>query len=95
MSSSEENDQNEEEGTISRHMNDVEWSTDHENILVEWADKAMCYRWLHGRANSSFSKKRINESVKIESLNLNTAKSTQNGNFSIRGAAPSCKNPRT
>ena len=57
MSSSEENDQNEEEGTISRHMNDVEWSTDHENILVEWADKAMCYRWLHGRANSSFSKK--------------------------------------
>ena len=57
MSSSEENDQNEEEGIISRHMNDVEWSTDHENILVEWADKAMCYRWLHGRANSSFSKK--------------------------------------
>ena len=57
MSSSEENDQNEEEDTISRHMNDVEWSTDHENILVEWADKAMCYRWLHGRANSSFSKK--------------------------------------
>ena len=38
-------------------MKDVEWSVDHENILVEWADKAMCYRWLHGKANSSFSKK--------------------------------------
>ena len=21
----------------------VEWTEDHENILVEWADKAMCY----------------------------------------------------
>ena len=31
-------------------MLDVEWSIDHENILVEWADKAMCYRWLHGKA---------------------------------------------
>jgi len=38
-------------------MKDVDWSVDHENILVEWADKAMCYRWLHGRANSSFSQK--------------------------------------
>ena len=38
-------------------MKDVEWSVDHENILVEWADKAMCYRWLHGKANASFSRK--------------------------------------
>ena len=32
-----------------------EWSVDHERILVEWADKAMCYRWLHTRANSLYS----------------------------------------
>lgn len=38
-------------------IKDVEWSVDHENILVEWADKAMCYRWLHGKANSLFSRK--------------------------------------
>lgn len=32
-----------------------EWSVDHERIFVEWADKAMCYRWLHTRANSLYS----------------------------------------
>ena len=21
------------------------WTKDHENILIDWADKAMCYRW--------------------------------------------------
>ena len=25
----------------------IEWSPEHEQILIEWADKAMCYRWLH------------------------------------------------
>ena len=32
-----------------------EWSNEHEQILVEWADKAMCYRWLHARSNAMFS----------------------------------------
>lgn len=55
-----EEEVNSEEGEteeISSQLLDVAWSVDHENILVEWADKAMCYRWLHGRANASFSKK--------------------------------------
>ena len=30
-------------------IKDIEWKTEHEVILVEWADKAMCYRWLHAR----------------------------------------------
>lgn len=34
----------------------VEWSRDHENILVEWADKAMCYRWLHSRAHQHYAR---------------------------------------
>jgi len=33
----------------------TEWTSDHETILVEWADKAMCYRWLHTRANAMYS----------------------------------------
>uniref|UniRef100_A0A6C0LDJ8 SMODS and SLOG-associating 2TM effector domain-containing protein n=1 Tax=viral metagenome TaxID=1070528 RepID=A0A6C0LDJ8_9ZZZZ len=33
----------------------VDWSQEHEKILIEWADKAMCYRWLHSRANSLYS----------------------------------------
>lgn len=34
----------------------VDWTSDHEQILVEWADKAMCYRWLHAKAHQSFAK---------------------------------------
>ena len=33
----------------------TDWTPDHENILVVWADKAMCYRWLHTRANAMYS----------------------------------------
>ena len=35
---------------------DVPWTPDHENILVDWADKAMCFRWLHAQANQQYSK---------------------------------------
>ncbi len=41
-------DQEQEQGEIS-------WTVEHEDILIEWADKAMCYRWLHGRANALYS----------------------------------------
>ena len=38
-------------------MNDnAEWKSEHEIILVEWADKAMCYRWLHGKSHQAYSK---------------------------------------
>ena len=33
-----------------------EWKSEHESILVEWADKAMCYRWLHGKSHQEYSK---------------------------------------
>ena len=56
---------NEEESLISEHldiipenshMKDAEWKSEHEIILVEWADKAMCYRWLHARSHQAYSK---------------------------------------
>jgi hypothetical protein len=31
------------------------WSPEHEVILIEWADKAMCYRWLHAKSNAMYS----------------------------------------
>ena len=34
---------------------EIEWTPEHEGILIEWADKAMCYRWLHSKANSMYS----------------------------------------
>lgn len=33
----------------------IEWTPEHEVILIEWADKAMCYRWLHSKANNMYS----------------------------------------
>jgi hypothetical protein len=35
----------------------AEWSIQHEKILVEWADKAICYRWLHSTSHNSFASK--------------------------------------
>jgi hypothetical protein len=51
-----------EEGNINETVSlsqlatrEVEWTPEHEGILIEWADKAMCYRWLHSKANSMYS----------------------------------------
>jgi len=33
----------------------VEWTIDHEKIMTEWGDRAMCYRWLHLKAHNSYS----------------------------------------
>ena len=32
----------------------INWKEEHERILVEWSDKAMCYRWLHSKANTLY-----------------------------------------
>tara|TARA_Y100000022_G_scaffold143199_1_gene125015 strand:- start:218 stop:1363 length:1146 start_codon:yes stop_codon:yes gene_type:complete len=31
------------------------WTDSHEEIFYEWADKAMCYRWLHSRSFNIYS----------------------------------------
>jgi len=40
---------------ITSEGTNTEWTVEHEQILVEWADKAMCYRWLHSRSNAMFN----------------------------------------
>ena len=35
----------EEKETIT--FKEIDWKDEHEKILVDWADKGMCYRWLH------------------------------------------------
>lgn len=34
---------------------DVEWSDEHVKILIDWADKAMCFQWLHAQANAKLT----------------------------------------
>jgi hypothetical protein len=45
----------EKETSLTATNPEVEWTVEHEQILIEWADKAMCYRWLHAKANSLYS----------------------------------------
>lgn len=35
----------------------AEWNEQHEKILVEWADKAICYRWLHSKSRIKYNSK--------------------------------------
>lgn len=35
----------------------IEWSAQHEKILIDWADKATCYKWLHEKTTREFAKK--------------------------------------
>jgi len=40
----------------STEMIHVDWTPEHENILIEWADKATCYRWLHSKSHLAYNK---------------------------------------
>jgi hypothetical protein len=55
MDSAEETLLDEQDVITTINKNDVEWTTEHEQILIEWADKAMCYRWLHSKSNGLYS----------------------------------------
>jgi hypothetical protein len=35
-------------------LNDKSWKEYHENILIDWADKALCYRWLYSKSNAKY-----------------------------------------
>jgi len=35
----------------------IEWNEYHEKILIDWADKATCYKWLHEKSQYEFAKK--------------------------------------
>ena len=54
----------------------VKWTKDHEKILIDWADKAMCYRWLHATSNAKLSK--INTYFTIPVIIMSTITGTAN-----------------
>jgi hypothetical protein len=69
-------DTNATSSSKSEEMVEFEWNTDHEDILIEWADKAMCYRWLHARANAMYS--RLNYIYTIPVIIMSTLTGTAN-----------------
>jgi len=67
---------NEENVNSLSNSNPIEWTIEHEKILIEWADKAMCYRWLHSKANSHYS--RLNAWYTIPVIIISTLTGTAN-----------------
>jgi hypothetical protein len=53
----EEEDQLLDNSITLKHQPHIEWTSEHEKILVDWADKAICYRWLHSKSHNEFSRK--------------------------------------
>lgn len=35
--------------------NNIQWQKNHEEIFIEWADKSMCYKWLHQQSHKSYT----------------------------------------
>ena len=52
------------------------WTKEQEELLAEWAEKAMCYRWLHGRSEKSYRVK--NYTFTIPVIILSTLTGTAN-----------------
>ena len=74
-----DNDENKDEKQSLSDLSvnkDIKWSTPHENILTDWADKAMCYRWLHSKANRKFY--RLNALFTIPVIIISTLTGTAN-----------------
>jgi len=76
----EANDFNNDEGEIKTDplnpdKNDI-WKPEHNTILSEWADKAMCYRWLHFRSYMNYN--RLNISFTVPVIIISTLTGTAN-----------------
>lgn len=52
------------------------WTREQEELLAEWAEKASCYRWLHGRAEKKY--RRSNYSFTIPVIIMSTLTGTAN-----------------
>jgi len=54
----------------------AEWKEYHEKILVDWADKALCYRWLHSKSSLKYI--RLRNLYTIPVIILSTLTGTAN-----------------
>ena len=57
-------------------MPHIDWTVAHEDILIEWADKALCYKWLHAKSHQSYA--RANAWFTIPVIIMSTLTGTAN-----------------
>jgi len=62
--------------SIEQSKKHVEWTDQHTKILSEWADKAMCYRWMHSKSEGKYSFK--SKAFTIPVIILSTLTGTAN-----------------
>ena len=55
---------------------DLVWTSYHEGVLIDWADKAKCYHWLHNKSQKKY--KVLNNWFTIPVIILSTATGTAN-----------------
>lgn len=67
---------NDDTSTITSSQQMIDWTSDHENILIDWADKALCYKWLHENSHISYS--RMNTWFTIPVIIMSTLTGTAN-----------------
>lgn len=72
----EDNNDNYDLDDVTSIINNIKWSQEHENILVEWADQAMCYKWMHSKARIKYN--RINALFTIPVIVMSTLTGTAN-----------------
>jgi hypothetical protein len=52
------------------------WTDEHEMVLAEWGDKAMCYKWLHAKSNAKY--RELNAWYTIPVIVMSTLTGTAN-----------------
>jgi hypothetical protein len=52
------------------------WTNEHEMVLAEWGDKAMCYKWLHAKSHSKY--RQLNTWYTIPVIVMSTLTGTAN-----------------
>lgn len=57
-------------------ISNIPWTQYHEDILIDWGDKAKCYKWLHDRSHKKY--KCMNTWFTIPVIILSTATGTAN-----------------
>jgi len=62
--------------TTEEKKNVKKWTPAHEKLFIEWADKALCYKWLHSKSNLVYD--RLNTLYTIPVIVMSTLTGTAN-----------------
>ena len=76
MTINEEENENIDDRELPPH---IEWKNHHEKILIDWADKANCYKWLHYKSQDKYMHKRNWYTIPV--IIMSTVTGT--GNFAL------------